>query len=140
MTKHSSAIIGCWGCDAPMRTYSSLINHLESGKCTGLSDPTILLRCLGKWWYSTLYMDLDMHASIRTDRVNIYEVQQWSSAGIVSPFVCRDEECKKVFGHLSSLVLHCESKACGWDVDRLNMPGLEKEFQQMCLRRDSATG
>jgi hypothetical protein len=140
MTKHSSVSIGCWGCDAPMRTYSSLVNHLESGKCPKLADPALLMRCLGKWWYSPLYMDLDMHASIRTGRVDIHEVQHWSTAGIIHPFVCRDEECGKVFGRLSSLVLHCESKACGWNVDRLNMPGLEKELKLTCLRRDSATG
>ncbi|CAN9104732.1 unnamed protein product [Alternaria alternata] len=138
MTKHSSTSIGCWGCDAPMRTYSSLINHLESGKCPKFSEPALLMRCLGKWWYSPLYMDLDMHTSIRTGRVDIDELQHWSIAGIIHPFVCREEGCGKVFGHLSSLVLHCESQACGWGVDRLNMPGLEKEFKLVCLRRDSA--
>ncbi|KAI4670863.1 uncharacterized protein J4E88_009615 [Alternaria novae-zelandiae] len=139
MTKHRSADIGCWACEAPMRTYSSLINHLESGKCPNFNDPALLTHCLGKWWYSALYMDLDMHASIRIGRVDIREVQRWSAAGDLHPFVCRDEGCGKVFGHLSSLVLHCESQACGWGVDRLNMPGLEKEFKHACLRRDSAT-
>ncbi|KAE8846719.1 hypothetical protein HRS9122_03626 [Pyrenophora teres f. teres] len=139
MTKHSSANIACWGCTTPMRTYSSLINHLESGRCLKLSEPALLMRCLGKWWYSPLYMDLDMHAQIRTGRVDIIEVQQWMNQGVLHPFVCRYPGCGKVFGHLSSLVLHCESKACGWNVDRLNMPGLEKEFRQLCLRRDSAT-
>ncbi|RMZ70646.1 Zinc finger protein [Pyrenophora seminiperda CCB06] len=139
MTKHTSANIACWGCKVPMRTYSSLINHLESGRCNMLSEPALLMRLLGKWWYSPLYMDLDMHAHIRTGRVEIIEVQQWMNQGVLQPFICRYPGCGKVFGHLSSLVLHCESKACGWDVDRLNMPGLEKEFGQVCLRRDSAT-
>lgn len=79
-----------------------------------------------------------MHASIRTGRVDIDEVHHWSITGIINPFVCREDGCGKVFGHLSSLVLHCESQACGWGVDRLNMPGLEKEFKLTCLRRDSA--
>ena len=139
MTKHSPANIACWGCNAPMRTYSSLINHLESGRCSKLSEPALLMRCLGKWWYSPLYMDLDMHAHIRTGRVDVVEVQQWMNQGVLHPFVCRSPGCGKVFGHMSSLVLHCESKACGWAVDRLNMPGLEKEFNQVCLRRDSST-
>ncbi|RAR14056.1 hypothetical protein DDE83_002625 [Stemphylium lycopersici] len=140
MTKHSSANIACWGCDTPMRKYSSLINHLESGNCPKLGDVALLVRCLGKWWYSPLYMDLDMHAHIRTGRVDIHEVQEWMNNGALHPFICRYENCGREFGHLSSLVLHCESKACGWDVDRLNMPGLEKEFKQTCLRRDSGTG
>jgi hypothetical protein len=139
MTKHTSAELACWGCDTPMRTYSSLINHLESGKCTKLHDPALLLLCLGKWWYSPLFMDLDMHAQIRSGRADVHAVLDWTDQSIVHSFVCREEGCGKTFGHMSSLVLHCESKACGWDVDRLNMPGLEKEFRQTCLRRDSGT-
>jgi hypothetical protein len=137
MTKHSSADIACWGCDAPMRTYSSLVNHLESGKCAKLGDPALLMLCLGEWWYSPLYMDLDLHAQIRTGRVDIHEVQHWMDQGILHPFLCRNGSCLRTFGHMSSLTLHCESKACGWDVDRLDMPGLEKEFKQACLRHDS---
>ena len=139
MTKHSSADLVCWGCDAPMRKYSSLINHLESGNCPKLGQATPLMRCLGMWWYSPLYMDLDLHAHIRTGRVDIHKVCEWMSEGALHPFLCRDKECGKTFSQLSSLLLHCESTACGWDVDRLNMPGLEKEFKQWCLRRDSGT-
>ncbi|KAH5246903.1 hypothetical protein HBI71_178940 [Parastagonospora nodorum] len=139
MTKHASATIQCWGCDAPMRTYSSLINHLESGKCPKFPDPSRLILCLGTWWYSPLFMDLDLHAQIRTSRVNPALMRQWMDDGVITPFICRDANCEKVFGHLSSLVLHCESQACGWDIARLNMPALEKEFRQMCLRRDSAS-
>jgi len=91
---------------------------------------------LGKWWYSPLYMDLDMHAQIRTGRINLDEMQQWMDSGLLHPFLCRDKGCGKTFGHLSSLALHCESKACSWDVDRLNMPGLEKEIKEMCMKRD----
>ncbi|KAF1935144.1 hypothetical protein EJ02DRAFT_439427 [Clathrospora elynae] len=139
MTKHVFVNISCWGCNAPMRTYSSMINHLESGKCPKLADKAPFIRCLGTWWYSTLYMDLDIHAQIRTGRIDVHEVQEWMDHGLLHPFICRDKGCAKTFGHLSSLVLHCESNACGWDIDRLNMPGLEKEFKQSCLRRDSGT-
>jgi hypothetical protein len=139
MTKHASPTLSCWGCDAPMRTYSSLINHLESGRCPNFHDPAKLILCLGKWWYSPLYMDLDLHAQIRTGRIDPGLMRDWMDDGTLHPFLCRDESCSKAFGHMSSLVLHCESQACGWDVTRLNMPGLEKELKKVCLRRDSAT-
>lgn len=137
MTKHAAAAIPCWGCDLPMRTFSSLINHLESGACPKFRDPLALIQVLGEWWYSPLYMDLDIHAQIRTGRINTREVYEWMEHGILMPFICRDEGCKKIFGHLSSLVLHLESGACGWDVERLNAPGLEVLFKERCLRRDS---
>jgi hypothetical protein len=139
MTKHASATIPCWGCEAPMRTYSSLINHLESGKCPKFHDPSRLVLCLGKWWYSSLYMDLDLHAHIRTGRINMEDMRQWMDEGSLHPFLCRDNTCQKTFGHLSSLVLHCESQACGWDIARLNIPGLEQEFKQLCMRRNNGT-
>ncbi|CAO2655063.1 Nn.00g117960.m01.CDS01 [Neocucurbitaria sp. VM-36] len=138
MAKHTSTSIPCWGCDAPMRTYSGLINHLESKKCPNLPESSLLMLCLGKWWYSSLYMDLDIHAQIRTGRINLDEVQQWMDDGLLRPFVCRDEGCMDTFGHLISLVLHCESQACNWGIARLNMIGLEKEVKQICVRRDSA--
>jgi hypothetical protein len=139
MTKHTSANIPCWCCGAAMRTYSGLINHLESGRCPKFHDPALLIQCLGKWWYSPLYMDLDLHAQIRTGRVKSDLVLQWMDANELCPFICRAKGCEELFGHLSSLVLHCESKACGWDVARLNMPGLENELKQVCGRRDSGT-
>ncbi|KAI8942810.1 hypothetical protein NX059_000853 [Plenodomus lindquistii] len=139
MTKHSSSNIPCWGCDAPMRTYSSLINHLESGRCAQLWQPTRLLHCLGKWWYSTLYMDIDLHAQLRTGRVNLDEMHEWMKNSAIQPFICRAGGCMKAFAHLSSLVLHCESQACEWDIVRLNISGLEAEVKTSCLRRDSAT-
>ena len=80
-----------------------------------------------------------MHAHIRTGRINPIDMRQWMDEGSLHPFLCRDEGCLKTFGHLSSLVLHCESRACGWDIARLNIPGLEKEVRQLCLRRDSGT-
>jgi hypothetical protein len=122
-----------------MRTYSSLINHLESGACPKFNDPALLMMCLGKWWYSPLYMDLDIHAQIRTGRTDLNEVQTWMNDGLLHPFICRAEGCAKMFGHLSSLVLHMESQACSWGIERLNAPGLEAEFRRVCLRRDSVT-
>jgi hypothetical protein len=114
-----------------------LINHLESGRCPSLHEPARLVLCLGKWWYSPLYMDLEFHAQIRTGRYDPRELQAWIDQGVLQPFVCRGEGCEKKFGLMSSLVLHCESRACGWDIARLNMPGLEKEVKQTCMRRDS---
>jgi hypothetical protein len=137
MTKHAYSKIPCWGCDVPMRTYSSLINHLESGRCPSLHEPARLVLCLGRWWYSPLYMDLEFHAQIRTGRYDPRELQAWIDQGVLQPFMCRGEGCEKKFGLMSSLVLHCESRACGWDIARLNMPGLEKEVKQTCMRRDS---
>ena len=140
MTKHAVAAIPCWGCGLNMRTFSSLINHLESGACPNFHDPSLLLQVVGEWWYSPLFMDLDIHAQIRTGRINVTEVHEWMHNGILMPFVCREEGCKKAFGHLSSLVLHLESQACSWDIERLNAPGLETLFKNRCLRRDSAQG
>ncbi|KAH7088775.1 hypothetical protein FB567DRAFT_318083 [Paraphoma chrysanthemicola] len=138
ITKHTS-MISCWACNTAVRKYSQLIHHLESGSCPNLNDPSRLVLCLGKWWYSPLYMDLDLHAHLRTGRTNPQELLAWMSEGSVHPFLCRAEGCGKTFGLFSSLVLHCESQACSWDVARLNMPGLEKEAKQACLRRDSGT-
>ncbi|KAH7356074.1 hypothetical protein BKA66DRAFT_428914 [Pyrenochaeta sp. MPI-SDFR-AT-0127] len=136
MTKHNSPSMTCWGCDAEMRTYSSLINHVESGKCPSMKDTTLLMHCLGKWWYSPLYMDLDIHAQVRTNRIKLEELQQWMDEGLLHPFICRAEGCGMTFGHLSSLVLHCESKACSWDVARLNLAGLEMEAKNICVIRN----
>lgn len=137
MTKHAVAAIPCWGCSHPMRTFSSLINHLESGACPKFQDPLLLLQALGEWWYSSLFMDLDIHAQIRTGRIDVNEVHEWMHNGILLPFICRDEGCKKTFAHLSSLVLHLESQACEWGIERLNAPGFETLFRERCLRRDS---
>jgi hypothetical protein len=122
-----------------MRTYSSLINHLESGSCPKFDNPSLLMMCLGKWWYSPLYMDLDIHAQIRTGRIDVNEVHTWMQDGLLQPFMCRAEGCAKTFGHLSSLVLHMESGACSWGIERLNALALEQEFRRVCLRRDSVT-
>ncbi|KAJ4301683.1 hypothetical protein N0V90_003776 [Kalmusia sp. IMI 367209] len=139
MTKHTAADIPCWRCDLPMRKCSSLINHLESGNCPNLPDTTLLMRCLGKFWHSTLYMDIDMHVQIRTDRVDLDETASWVKDGLLHPFLCRAPRCGKVFGHFSSLVLHVESQACGWDVETLRFDLLKEEFGRVCARRDSKT-
>lgn len=138
MTKHSVAEIPCWGCSLPMRTFSSLINHIESGACPKFHDPSLLVQALGEWWYSPLFMDLDIHAQIRTGRIDSREVHEWMQSGILMPFICREEGCKKTFAHLSALVLHLESQTCDWDIERLNAPDLEKLFKSRCSRSDSA--
>ena len=120
-----------------MQTFSGLIKHLESGGCPKFHDPSLLVQSLGEWWYSPLFMDLDIHAQIRTGRIDVIEVYEWMHDGVLMPFICRDEGCKKTFGRLSSLVLHLESKVCRWDIERLNAPALETLFNTMCLRRDS---
>lgn len=140
MTKHAAGTtISCWACRKPMRDYTTLIKHLESGTCASFSDPARLLLCLGKWWYSPLFMDLDLHANLRTGRVNADEMREWIDQGVLKPFLCRDEGCEATFANLESLVQHCESQTCGWDIARLNIPGLEGEFKRLCLRRDSVT-
>ncbi|KAF2708998.1 hypothetical protein K504DRAFT_433752 [Pleomassaria siparia CBS 279.74] len=130
VTKHSSATLACWACDIPMRTHSSLISHLESGKCPNFVDPTIIMRTLGTWWYSPLYMDLDIHAQIRTARTDMKVIHGWMAEGLIHPFVCRGEGCGKAFARFSSLVLHVESQACDWDVPRLGFAMLEREIKR----------
>ncbi|KAJ4340766.1 hypothetical protein N0V95_007408 [Ascochyta clinopodiicola] len=76
-----------------MRTFSSLINHLESGACPKFHDPSLLVKSLGEWWYSPLFMDLDIHAQIRTARINVIEVHEWMHNGILMPFICREDNC-----------------------------------------------
>ena len=121
-----------------MASYSKLLSHLESGHCSKLRDPTLLLRCLGQWWYSVLYMDIDIHAQIRTGRVTLSELLQWVNAGQLKPFVCREENCGKTFAQLSELTRHWEEdEECEWAIARLNIQGLEKELGLVYLRRDS---
>ena len=138
MTKHTSATLACWACDVPMRTQSSLINHLESGACLKFPDPIILTRTLGEWWYSPLYMDLDIHAQIRLKTINLQVLQGMISEGTIHPFICRAQGCVKTFAHFSSLSLHVESQACEWDIAKLGLEMLKKEVMRI-LRRDSAT-
>ncbi|KAF2866284.1 hypothetical protein BDV95DRAFT_505236 [Massariosphaeria phaeospora] len=142
LTKHIPAAFSCWACAAPMRTQSSLINHLESGRCPDLPDPSRLTLVLGKWWYSPLYMDLDIHAQIRTGRLNLGEMLRWVNDGSLHPYVCRAGACDKTFAHFSCLVKHVESSACEWTVQRLGLAMLEQEFVEELERgrRDSVVG
>lgn len=137
MTKHASAAFLCWSCSQPTRSFSGLIEHVESGSCPMINDPSRLIQSLGEWWYSPLFMDLDIHAQLRTGRINAHEVQTWMEDGILMPFICREEGCKKSFGQLSSLVSHLESKTCGWDIERLNIPGLETLFKKTYMLEKS---
>lgn len=139
MTKHAAAAIPCWCCSVPMHKCSTLINHLESGTCVKLADPTHLMRCLGTFWYSTLYMDVDIHVQIRSNRVNVEETVSWMKDGLLQPFICRASRCGKTFSSFSSLVQHVESQACEWDVERLRLDLVQAEFSRMCRRRDSLT-
>lgn len=132
MTKHTTASLPCWRCALPMRKCSSLINHLESGSCPSLPDPTLLLNCLGHFWHSTLYMDIDMHVQIRQNRVDLAETANWVRDGLLHPFVCRARGCGKTFGHFSSLVLHVESDACQWGLEDLRLDLLVEEFARVC--------
>ncbi|KAK3202842.1 hypothetical protein GRF29_154g923709 [Pseudopithomyces chartarum] len=134
MTKHATATIPCWCCDLPFRKCSSLINHLESGSCPNLPDPTKLVQCLGTFWYSTLYMDVDMHVQIRSKRINTQEMVQWMKEGLLQPFVCRAPGCGKTFHQFSSLLLHVESQACEWGVETLRLDLVQLEFKKWCER------
>jgi hypothetical protein len=114
-----------------METYTLLIKHLETGKCPALPDaPTYLLRALGKWYHSTLYMDIDVHAQIRTGRLDVKELLVWIKEGVIQPFVCRADGCLQSFGRFSSLVYHVESGTCEWDLKRLWLDKLEKEVHR----------
>ncbi|KAK7188210.1 hypothetical protein DPSP01_001755 [Paraphaeosphaeria sporulosa] len=137
MTKHDAAAIPCWHCSVPMRNCSTLINHLESGSCVKLPDPTQLMRCLGTFWYSTLYMDVDIHVQIRSNRVDIGETVSWMKEGLLQPFICRSSGCGKTFNNFSSLVAHVENQECEWDVEKLRLDLVQAEFRRMCARKDS---
>jgi hypothetical protein len=138
MTKHAAATIPCWACGTLTRTFSALLKHLESGTCARFRDPALLVQALGEWWYSPLYMDLDIHAQIRTKRISSKEVNEWMGNGVLMPFLCREEGCGMAFGQLSELARHLEGEACGWDVQRLNAGGLERLFRERCLKWDGA--
>lgn len=82
-------------------------------------------------------MDLDIHAQIRRNTVDLEEMVKWMNQSMLNPFICRAEGCGKMFPHCSSLVLHVESQACDWDVERLKLDLFKGEFERMCARRDS---
>lgn len=126
----------CCLCSTRMHTRALLIKHLETGKCPELLDPTYLAQLLGKWWYSVLYMDLDIHAQIRQGRLDMKEMMGWIKEGALQPYVCRNTNCGNTFGSLSSLVFHLESGTCDWGIERLGLGMLERELIRG-LRADS---
>ncbi|PSN61900.1 hypothetical protein BS50DRAFT_562143 [Corynespora cassiicola Philippines] len=139
MTHHAPTMIPCWGCKMPMHTASSLINHLESGRCAKMLEPSLLTRVLGQWWYSPLYMDIDIHVQLRSGRVDPKKVTEWMKDGVIPPFICRAKDCGKMFGHLSSLALHVENGSCSWDITRLGLDKLEKEMTNFWVHKGSAS-
>ncbi|KAL1597776.1 hypothetical protein SLS60_008263 [Paraconiothyrium brasiliense] len=80
-----------------------------------------------------------IHVQIRSNRVDLEETVSWMKEGLLRPFICRAPGCGKTFSHFSSLVLHVESQACEWDIDRLRLDLIQAEFDRMCARRDSVT-
>ncbi|KAF1966154.1 hypothetical protein BU23DRAFT_331773 [Bimuria novae-zelandiae CBS 107.79] len=139
LTKPAAASFPCWRCDMSFRKCSTLIHHLDTGRCVKLPDPIQLLRCLGSFWHSTLYMDVDIHVQIRSNRVDLQEAINWMKEGLLQPFVCRAPGCGKTFSQFNSLVLHIESQSCEWDVKVLRLDLLRAEFDRMCEKRDNAT-
>ncbi|PVH95693.1 hypothetical protein DM02DRAFT_659914 [Periconia macrospinosa] len=136
-TKTSDAL-SCWACkSAHFHTPVELVQHLET--CSKL--PTkLLLTVLGKWWYSPLYMDLDVHAQIRRNEIHLDTMVSWLQEGVLHPFVCRADSCGRVtFGKLSDLVAHVREDNCGWDVDMLKLEGLKLEFDRACKEMKGST-
>ncbi|KAF2688145.1 hypothetical protein K458DRAFT_385716 [Lentithecium fluviatile CBS 122367] len=130
----------CFACSKPMPSHTASITHIERGECHRLPERELLVVCLGKWWYSPLYMDLDLHAHIRRNEVNIHETWSWMEQGFLHPFLCRSEGCKETFARFSELVAHFESGKCDWGVERLGSDLLRKELVAMVERRDSLFG
>jgi len=121
-----------------MPTSTALISHLEGGRCNSLQDPALLTLCLGKWWYSPLFMDLDLHAQIRRNEVDLKETTNWMEQGFLRPFACRNGVCGVAFARFSELVAHVESGNCVWGLERLRLDLLRVELAVMLKRRDSA--
>ncbi|KAF2660934.1 hypothetical protein K491DRAFT_588063 [Lophiostoma macrostomum CBS 122681] len=129
VNEHNKAVENCYLCSTPMQTQTLLIKHLETGKCPHIPDPAFLTRLLGRWWYSALYMDLDIHAQIRQGRLEMKEMMGWMKDGVLDPYMCRAGGCGKTFSRFSSLVFHAESGECEWDVAKLGLDRLEKEVK-----------
>lgn len=114
-----------------MQTQTLLIKHFETGKCPQFATSTSdLLRILGDWWYSVLYMDIDIHAQIRQRRMDLNITLEWIKGGVLVPYICRADGCGQKFGRFSSLVHHLESGECEWTADRLRLNMLEKEVRR----------
>ncbi|KAJ4368470.1 hypothetical protein N0V83_006827 [Neocucurbitaria cava] len=140
-----SSPIPCPECGEVCVGEAQMALHMES--CEVYNDPqnihsnmvdhTQLMLVLGKWWYSPLYMDLDIHAQIRTGRIDLHEVLRWMDEDTLHPFMCRSEGCTATFAHLRTLVLHCEdTTACNWDIGRLRLADLEIEFKRLSAERN----
>lgn len=128
----------CWGCSLPANTISALLAHLEAGRCSELRESSLFMDCLGKWWYSPLFMCVDMHAQLRTGRLNLQELrklQEWMDEGAFLPFICRNEGCKRMFSHLSKVAKHWEAGECEWGLSRVNVEGLKEELKKAFAMR-----
>ena len=134
-----STLLMCFVCADSMPSHTALIRHLESGCCSVLPDPTLLTLCLGKWWYSPLFMDLDLHAQIRRNEIDLRETTNWMEQGFLRPFACRDENCNVSFARFSEFVGHVEGGKCRWGIERLRLDMLSVEMAAMLKRKDSAT-
>ncbi|KAF2645317.1 hypothetical protein P280DRAFT_441671 [Massarina eburnea CBS 473.64] len=133
----------CWACNKKLRNPVRLVAHLEN--CSSI-PPTFLLTVLGKWYYSVLYMDTDLHAQIRRNEVNfdIGLVATWAAKGIISPFICRAKSCKdkeNLFSRFSGLARHVESEECEWNLEEhLKLKQLKEQFDVARSRADSVAG
>lgn len=112
-----------------MLSLTHVITHLETGECFRLPDAaTHLLRVLGKWWYSVLYMEISEHVQIRQGRADMKVMGDFIEAGTLKPFICRAEGCGEKFGRLNLLIDHVERGTCKWTLETLRLDQLEHEF------------
>lgn len=123
----------CWGCGLPTNTISGLISHIENGRCSLKISNPVFLTCLGNWWYSPLFMDISFHAQLRTNRLNMGELQGYRELmdkNGYRPYICRSESCQEEFSSLSKLAKHWEAEECEWNISRLNVEGLQVELKK----------
>lgn len=128
----------CFICATPMPSSTALIGHLENSHCSSLPNPAFLTLCLGKSWYSPLYMDLDLHAQIRRNEIDLKETTSWMEQGFLRPFTCRKKICESSFARFSELVAHVESGNCVWGIEKLRLDMLGVELAALVRRKDSA--
>jgi hypothetical protein len=119
----------CLGCPKAFSNYHSMIRHIETNNCPSFLDPISLTRCLGKWWYASLYMDLDIHAQIRrNDKLDLNELTSWMEEGDMQIFVCRAKGCRQTSSLFSALVAHVEEGTCEWTVEKLKLDWLKRDL------------
>ncbi|KAH7116227.1 hypothetical protein B0J11DRAFT_510567 [Dendryphion nanum] len=136
VTATAIAVRKCWFCLYPIPSPVHQIKHLETLKCAAYpSDPSLLIRVLGCWWYSTLYMDIELHAQIRQGRFDVQTLVTWMKEGHVHPFVCRAEGCGKTFAQFRALVHHVSTEECGW-----NLKILRLDWVEGAIRREMKKG